>query len=190
MQILARVFESIRARRILDVGCGNGRDLVRLRQARYYALGADFSFVALDHARAAVDANCVALADMAQGLPFATSSFDAVVSNVAVHMFSDGVTRDVFAEIGRVTKTDGAVVLQVNSVDDRLIRGRTKRVVKEMEPDFVLEDDGQTMHFFSKEYAEELLQGWRQVRVEPRALLTDDGAVFKKMLCCTAIGQR
>jgi hypothetical protein len=59
-----------------------------------------------------------------------------------------------------------------------------------MEPDFVLEDDGQTMHFFSKEYAEELLQGWRQVRVEPRELLTDDGAVFKKMLCCTAIGQR
>lgn len=190
MQTLAPVFESIGARRILDVGCGNGRDLVRLREAGYDALGMDFSLVALDYAQAIVDANCVVLADMAKGLPFRTSSFDAVVSNVAVHMFSDEVTRDVFAEIARVTDADGAVVLQVNSVDDRRIRGRTKQVVREMEPDFVLEDDGQTMHFFSREYAEELLQGWREVRVEPRELLTDDGTVFKKMLCCTAIGQR
>lgn len=190
MQTLAPVFESIGARRILDVGCGNGRDLVRLREAGYDALGMDFSLVALDYAQAIVDTNCVVLADMAKGLPFRTSSFDAVVSNVAVHMFSDEVTRDVFAEIARVTDADGAVVLQVNSVDDRRIRGRTKQVVREMEPDFVLEDDGQTMHFFNREYAEELLQGWREVRIEPRELLTDDGTVFKKMLCCTAIGQR
>jgi ubiquinone/menaquinone biosynthesis C-methylase UbiE len=41
------------------------------------------------------------VADIAQRLPFTDEGFDAVMSNVAMHMFPDGVTRALFAEVRR-----------------------------------------------------------------------------------------
>jgi hypothetical protein len=41
------------------------------------------------------------VADMTRRLPFTDGGFDAFMSNVAMHMFPDGVTRAVFAEVGR-----------------------------------------------------------------------------------------
>ncbi len=36
---------------------------------------------------------------------------------------------------------------------------------RELEPDYVAEDSGQTMHFFSEAYLRELLRGWREVQL-------------------------
>ncbi|MGH3157249.1 MAG: class I SAM-dependent methyltransferase [Streptosporangiaceae bacterium] len=44
------------------------------------------------------------VADMTRRLPFPEAGFDAVMSNVALHMFPDGVTRAVFAQVGRLVR--------------------------------------------------------------------------------------
>jgi SAM-dependent methyltransferase len=106
------------------------------------------------------------VADVAELLPFRDASFDAVMSNVALHMFPDDVTRSVFAEIGRVVRPDGLFLFHVNALEDRPLRARWRAVVRELEQDYVLEESGQTMHFFSEAYLRELLREWRELRLD------------------------
>jgi SAM-dependent methyltransferase len=44
---------------------------------------------------------------MAVPLPFSARCFDAVMSNVAWHMYPDMIAHGVFAEVGRLVRPDG-----------------------------------------------------------------------------------
>ena len=39
--------------------------------------------------------------------------------------------------------------------------------MREIEDNYIEEEDGQRVHFFSKEYLDELLSEWRSVELEP-----------------------
>jgi SAM-dependent methyltransferase len=54
--------------------------------------------------------------DMTHRLPFPDGGFDAVMSNVAMHEFPDGVTRAVFAEVGRLVRPGGLFLFHVNAL--------------------------------------------------------------------------
>lgn len=88
------------------------------------------------------------------------------MANVALHMFSDAVTRAIFADVGRVVRPGGLFLLHVNAHDDRPLRARRRAVVRELEPDYVLEEGGQAVRFFPREYLLELLAGWEVVELE------------------------
>jgi hypothetical protein len=45
------------------------------------------------------------------------------------------------------------------------------RPARELEPDFVVEESGQTMHFFSEPYLRELLGEWRELHLDPVQIL-------------------
>ncbi len=77
---------------------------------------------------------------------------------------ADVVTRTVFAEVGRLVRSDGLFVFHVNALEDRPLRARWMPA-RELEPDYVLEESGQTMHFFSEPYLRELLGGWQELRL-------------------------
>jgi SAM-dependent methyltransferase len=157
----------IGARTVLELGCGTGNDAARLAREGYAVTAADVSTEAIERARDRFGSSVTfLLADMASPLPFPDDTFDAVMSNVALHMFSDAVTRAVFAEVGRVVHAGGLFLFHVNALQDRPLRARSRPVERELEPDFVLERTGQTMHFFSDGYLRELLRDWRDVRLD------------------------
>jgi SAM-dependent methyltransferase len=79
-------------------------------------------------------------------------------------MFPDGVTRGVFAEVGRLVRPGGLFLFHVNALEDRPLRARWQPA-RELEPDYVAEESGQTMHFFSEAYLRELLGGWRELHL-------------------------
>jgi SAM-dependent methyltransferase len=152
---------------ILELGCGTGNDAARLAAEGYAVTAVDVSAEAIGQARARFGSLAGFLvADMTQRLPFPDESFDAVMSNVALHMFPDSVTRAVFAQVGRLVRAGGLFVFHVNSLEDRPLRARVLPA-RELEPDYVAEESGQTMHFFSEAYLRELLAGWQQVRLTP-----------------------
>jgi hypothetical protein len=74
------------------------------------------------------------------------------------------VTRAVFAEAGRLVRPGGLFMFHVNALEDRPLRAR-RLPARELEPDYVAEESGQTMHFFSEAYLRELLGGWQQVHL-------------------------
>ena len=154
-------------RTILELGCGTGNDAARLAGEGYSVTAIDLSGEAIGQAQAKFGSLARFLvADMTQRLPFADGSFDAVMSNVAMHMFPDAMTRAVFAQVGRLVRADGLFVFHLNSVEDRPLRARNLPA-RELEPDYVAEDSGQTMHFFSEAYLRELLAGWQHVELVP-----------------------
>jgi len=150
-------------RTILELGCGTGNDTARLAGEGYSVTAVDVSSEAIGRARARFGPVARFLvADMTRRLPFPDEGFDAVMSNVALHMFPDGVTRAVFAEVGRLVRAGGLFVFHVNALEDRPLRARWLPA-RELEPDYVAEESGQTMHFFSEAYLRELLGGWREL---------------------------
>ena len=154
-------------RTILELGCGTGNDAARLAREGYAVTAVDVSGEAIGQAQARFGSLASFLtADITQRLPFADGSFDAVMSNVAVHMFPDRVTRAVFAQVGRLVRVDGLFAFHVNSLEDRPLRARNLPA-RELEPDYVAEESGQTVHFFSEPYLRELLAGWRSVELTP-----------------------
>ena len=168
-------------RTMLELGCGTGNDAGRLAREGYSVTAIDLSAEAIERASARFGPGVRFLvADMAMPLPFSDSSFDAVMSNVALHMFPDRVTRPVFAEIRRLVRPGGLFLFHVNAVEDRTLRARWRPVARELEQDFVLEETGQTMHFFSETYLRELLQDWTELRLDPVEITRDEtGEKFK-----------
>jgi SAM-dependent methyltransferase len=152
-------------RTILELGCGTGNDAARLAGEGYSVTATDLSDDAIGQARAKFGSQArFLLADMTQRLPFPSGDFDAVMSNVALHMFPDGVTRALFAEVGRLIRPGGLFLFHVNALEDRPLRARNLPA-RELEPDYVVEESGQTMHFFSADYLRELLAGWRDLEL-------------------------
>jgi SAM-dependent methyltransferase len=150
-------------RTILELGCGTGNDTARLADAGYSVTAIDLSSEAIGYARARFGSVArFMVADMAQRLPFPDGDFDAVMSNVAMHMFPDCVTRAVFAEVARIVRPGGLFLFHVNALEDRPLRAR-RLPAREVEPDYVVEESGQTMHFFSEAYLRELLGEWQEL---------------------------
>jgi len=155
------------ARSVLELGCGTGNDAARLAREGYAVTATDVSGEAIEQARAKFGSSVTFLvADMTSRLPFPDGGFDAVMSNVALHMFADSVTRSLFADVGRVVRPGGLFLFHVNALEDRPLRARSLPVERELEADYVLEQTGQTMHFCSDGYLRELLRDWRDVVLE------------------------
>ena len=152
-------------RTVLELGCGTGNDAARLAGEGYEVTAVDLSGEAIGRARTRFGPLVRFMqADMTRPLPFPDASFDAVMSNVALHMFPDGVTRAVFAQVERLIRAGGLFVFHVNSLEDRPLRARNLPA-RELEPDYVAEESGQTVRFFSEPYLRDLLAGWRQMQL-------------------------
>jgi SAM-dependent methyltransferase len=112
-------------RTVLELGCGTGNDAARPAGEGYLVTAVDVSSEAIGRAQDRFGSQARFLvADITERLPFPDRSFDAVMSNVAVHMFPDGVTRAVFAQVGRLVRPGGLFVFHVNSLADRPLRAR------------------------------------------------------------------
>jgi len=153
--------------RLLDLGCGTGNDVQRLTQRRDTVVGLDDSREAITQAaRKAGSRTAFLVADMATPLPFMTGSFEAVMSNVALHMFDDARTWGLLPEVRRIVQPQGLLLFYVNALEDCPLRAKRTPPVRELAPNDTLEADGQTMHVFSAAYLRELLTGWGEVHLE------------------------
>jgi ubiquinone/menaquinone biosynthesis C-methylase UbiE len=110
---VARILGNVTGLSILDVGCGTGRHAVRLAQSGAKVTGIDFSSGMLARAKSKPGAEAVTFVehDIAQPLPFETGSFDRVLSCLVLDHVVD--LRAFFAELRRVCRTDGFVVVSV-----------------------------------------------------------------------------
>jgi tellurite methyltransferase len=133
-QILRGRFDG--RRRILDAGCGGGRNLV-------YFLRSGFEVFAVDREPAAVEAVRAMAAELApalpdgsfrvapvESLPFEAESMDAVLSSAVLHFADDeSQLRRMVAEMGRVLRPGGLFFARLASsigIEDRVkpIQGR------------------------------------------------------------------
>lgn len=96
---------------VLDVGCGSGRDLARLRAAGAAAVGIDLSS---GLARHAVAHGPVVVADVRR-LPFRDATFDAALAAASLHHLPDRDARRAVAELHRTLRGGARLVLSVKA---------------------------------------------------------------------------
>lgn len=97
--------------RVLDAGCGTGRNFARLLEQGADVTGVDFSAGMLKIARAKHPSVALVEADLQTDWPFAACSFDLVVcALVGEHL---GELEHVFAQMRRVLRTGGRMIFSV-----------------------------------------------------------------------------
>jgi ubiquinone/menaquinone biosynthesis C-methylase UbiE len=103
--------------RVLDIGCGTGTQALAARELvgdRGQVCGIDASPEMVARARSKAEAMGL-YGDFreaaAQALPFVDASFDVIISTTVIHCLPEDVRALCFAEMARVLKPDGKVLL-------------------------------------------------------------------------------
>jgi ubiquinone/menaquinone biosynthesis C-methylase UbiE len=125
----SRLVGSLEGKRILDVGRGTGRGLLRFARQAKSAVGCDASRDMLNFAagKIADRTNCTFVAAYAQQLPFEDDEFDVVISLDFLHLFTLATQREMITEMKRVTKPGGTIVLEFDNALHGLVVGLYKR---------------------------------------------------------------
>jgi ubiquinone/menaquinone biosynthesis C-methylase UbiE len=164
LRYLPRVvnFSGYRGKKLLEVGCGIGTDLVRFARGGAICTGVDLSQTALSLARdnsrrAGVDLT-LKLAN-GEDLPFDSESFDVVYAHGVLQYTAE--PERMVSECRRVLKPEGEAIFMVyNRVS--WLNGLSKLMRVELEH----EDAPVLMKYSVSEY-EQLLAGFAAVRIVP-----------------------
>jgi len=175
-------FEQIGARRLLELGGGQGRDSLLFAER-------GFDLTVLDYAPSAVEAIAekidrtglaarvsVGEHDVRQPLPFPDGSFDACYSHMLFCMaLTEDELRSLSAEIRRVLRPGGLCVYTARTVQDADYGRGVYRAGD------IYELDGFAVHFFSRDLVERLADGFDLVEVEE----FEEGALPRRLFRVT-----
>ena len=170
-------------RRVLDLGCGNGRHAVYFAREGFEASGIDISVTAIDWAKDWAKREGLEI-DFRVGditeLPFADETFDAVVSHGVLDHIRMADAKKTIAEVARVLTPGGLLYVDLKSADDAEF-GIGDLAEKNT---FVVNhgyEKGLVQHFFTLEEVHELMDD----KFRPLYIETHDQRLapdFKRMI--------
>jgi ubiquinone/menaquinone biosynthesis C-methylase UbiE len=122
---------------ILDVGCGNGLYLTRLRSHGIDAIGCDLSIGMLTAAAQSLDGDADLVNADVTALPFSSASFDLVLAPHMLYHVAD--RRSAAHELRRVLRPGGVCVAVTNGVDHLgSLRTLVEQAVRSTTPGWVM----------------------------------------------------
>lgn len=103
---------------ILDLGCGNGNDVLYLIQNQKQVIACDQSPKALEIIKTNFPEASTQCFNFLDGLPFEKESFEIIIADLSLHYFRTEDTFKILHEIWRILKNPGFLLFRVNSVQD------------------------------------------------------------------------
>jgi ubiquinone/menaquinone biosynthesis C-methylase UbiE len=164
-----------KAKTILDIGCGTGRDSVLFAKEGFKVTSLDFSGNAINFLKEGIKkdnlSNIKAVcADIDYLNKLKSSSFDVVYAHLTLHYFTKEKTKEIFENIWRILKKKGLLIFSVKTINDDFYGKGT-----ELEQD-MFELNGHIRHFFSKEFLEENIQKFNIIKIENEHGMRPDGS--------------
>jgi SAM-dependent methyltransferase len=144
--------------RVLELGCGQGKQAIDLARSGYRVSAFDRSPVAITAARHNAERAGVpvdfAEHDMTQSLPYEAQAFSGAFSHLSLHYFDDLKTREIFNELARVLEPGGLLFFTARSVQDPFY-GRGDWLGRDLYC-----HEGHVRRFFDKEHISKDLIDW------------------------------
>jgi SAM-dependent methyltransferase len=103
---------------VLDLGCGNGGNTLYLSDKGYNITAGDYSEEALNNIKTENPRIITKLFDMRNPLPFKDREIATIIADLSLHYFTEGKTREIIAELQRILKKDGYLLIRLNSTGD------------------------------------------------------------------------
>ena len=155
-QICYRDFKKHRIKRILELGCGQGRDVLLFASHDLDVYAIDSSLVAIESLKRKIGKENISIKlrqfDARQGIPFGNNFFDAVYSHMFYNMrFTDEELTFLFKESSRVLKSNGLLCFSVRS-DKDVLYNKGKKIDNN-----IYEINGFQIRFFTKEQIKSFL---------------------------------
>lgn len=116
---------------VLDVGCGTGVFLEmavkNFPESKFIGIDPDEASLAIAHKRIARYLNATLIKAFAESLPLSNESIDICFSTLAFHHMPDEIKKKAVAEIHRVLKERGKVLIaDFGKVENKIIKGIVK----------------------------------------------------------------
>jgi SAM-dependent methyltransferase len=156
-------FKKYGVKRILELGCGQGRDTIFFASNGFDVHAIDASKVAIENINQKKGQKNISL-DLRhfkarQALPYDSSYFDAVYSHMFYNMrFTDEELRSLFKESNRVLKNNGLLYFSVRS-DKDVLYNKGKKIDNN-----IYEINGFQIRFFTKRQIQSFLENYFEIK--------------------------
>jgi SAM-dependent methyltransferase len=156
-------FKKYGVKRILELGCGQGRDTIFFASNGFDVHAIDASKVAIENINQKKGQKNISL-DLRhfkarQSLPYDSSYFDAVYSHMFYNMrFTDEELRSLFKESNRVLKNNGLLYFSVRS-DKDVLYNKGKKIDNN-----IYEINGFQIRFFTKRQIQSFLENYFEIK--------------------------
>lgn len=151
--------------KVLELGCGFGRDAIFFAKNGFEIAATDFSNHAIQKAEQKAKRQGLSnkiqlrIQDIGQPFQFGDETFDIVYAYLSLHYFTDSVTTFAISEVERILKPDGLFCAACRSIEDPLY-GKGTIMEKDV---YIL--NGHIRHFFSKDYLREKIRNFEILRL-------------------------
>jgi len=162
-QICYRDFNKLRVKRLLELGCGQGRDTIFFASNGLDVHAIDSSKIAIENINQKIREKNISLSlkhfEATRDLPFGNNYFDAIYSHMFYNMsFTDEDLRFLFTESSRVLKNKGLLYFSVRS-DNDLLYNKGKKIDSN-----IYEINGFQIRFFTKPQIKSFLSNYFEIK--------------------------
>jgi SAM-dependent methyltransferase len=192
-------FDQFAGKRLLEVGCGMGTDLLQFARGGAKVTGVDLTPRSIETSRHHLEfydqTGDFALAD-AEKLPFSNESFDVVYSNGVLHHTPD--TDAAVREVHRVLEMDGLarvmlyhrhswnywfqIILHRGLLRGQLLRGKTPEEIMAHHVEINVGGGRPLVKVYSRRQARELFSAFREVNIEVEQLLPEEFYFVRRLI--------
>ena len=132
---------------IIDLGCGvTGNNTLYLLENKKKVISCDIAEEALKVIKENIPNSKTLCFDMTEKFPFEDNFTSMIIADLSLHYFSEETTKKIVEEIKRVLKSDGYLIIRVNSVNSTEFKNITGEKIEEK---YYLKN-GMTKRFFDK----------------------------------------
>ncbi len=155
--------------KIVDLGCGLGHNAKALHAQGFDVLACDLSEKALEQLRREEPDMKTLQLDMADGLPFANESLQAVVADLSLHYFSRSATLRIIGDIHRALQPGGLLLCRVHAVAELAVK---HGAVATQDDPFLYQSEGILRRFFDESELRQFFsdQDWKTLERSERAI--------------------